>query len=187
MRSTVRRGPPAARLLAPVLIALSLVPARAAPEVPADAVTREASLFVTPPRAPVVAGDAITREVSVFASPPRGPVTAGDAITREVSLYAAPDRAPVIPTDANTREVSVYVQPPGVVIPGDAITREASIYIAPYQTPEVMEALRIAAGFAAATPAEAARLDVSNASPSGGRVDLPDVAEILRRVLGLVP
>ncbi len=82
--------------------------------------------------------DAISREVSVYNNLSLGAV---DAVSREVSVYNDLKAPPDMPTDAISREYSVYYELIVATAAIDSISREYSVYNEPIPAMQAVDAI----------------------------------------------
>jgi hypothetical protein len=112
---------------------------------------------------------AVSREAVLYVMP--APATL--AVSREAVLYVAPRAAAV----AVSREATMYV----ASVSTQTASREATLFVN-YRLPDVLRALRLAAGFGAASPTDKTILNVVTTGGSATVLDVLDAAAVARMV-----
>jgi len=121
--------------------------------------------------------EAVSREAALYNSEPS--VAYAQAYSREAPLY---NSEPALSyREAFSKESVTYVSEISIV---DSFSREAVVFNG-YHMPEAMDAIRIAGGFQAATPAQVQRFQLALQLAAQGRVSLPVAAAILRIAIRL--
>jgi hypothetical protein len=157
-----------------MLFCLGAPAARAQEPPPATlSVSREVTLYAAAPDARSTL--ALSREVTLYAAAPDSRDTL--ALSREVTLYAAAPESRV--TLALSRELTLYAAAPESRSTL-ALSRELTVY-REFAGPDDLSALRIAAGFAAPTPAQMQFFNIVTDPPSTNSIDILDAAAIAIR------